>query len=86
MNNIEKLVILLKKLDITSVSGTMLKIIMFYLEELQQYTHINGSSNNILPTDCGIPQGFILESLLYSSVLIYVEFDPNILMNTVNAD
>ena len=41
----------------------------FYLSDYKQSVSINGYSSDLMSVDCGVPQGYVLGSLLF---LIYI--------------
>ena len=59
-------IILIDKLKYYGVHGTNLKLFSSYLENRKQYTEIDNSKSNTLSITTGVPQGSILEPLLFT--------------------
>ena len=63
-----------------------IKLVQSCLENCKQYLNYNNDVTNLVQITCGVPQGSILEPLLF---LIYVNYMcniPNILDPTLFAD
>ena len=58
--------ILLKKLEYYGVQGTLLDWFRSYLTGRKQYVSYNGESSDLKPISCGVPQGSVLDPLLFS--------------------
>ena len=67
-NTIDHL-ILIDKLKYYGINGTNLNLFSSYLNNCKQYTEIDHVKSNMLPITTGIPQGSILEPLLF---IIYI--------------
>ena len=57
--------ILIAKLDYYGVRGTALQGFKSYLQNRQQYVHLNGASSSLRNIVCEVPQGSILGPLLF---------------------
>ena len=58
--------ILLKKLEHYGVRGVVLNWFCSCLEDRKQYVSVNGHASKELKVTCGVPQGSVLGSLLFS--------------------
>ncbi len=65
--------ILLHKLEYYGVRGIALDWFISYLKDRKQYTEINGVTSKMKSINCGVPQGSVLEPLLF---LIYINDMP----------
>ena len=61
--------ILLNKLQFYGMRGTINKLIQSYLSEHRQYVFVNGSRSSLSKVEYGVPQGSVLEPLIF---LIYI--------------
>ena len=61
--------ILLQKLSIYGIRGTVLKWFTSYLSNRSQYTVLSGNESQLESVTCGVPQGSVLGPLLF---LLYV--------------
>ena len=66
--------ILLQKMKAYGISGPELEFFNSYLKNRVQYCGINGSTSGFKSISCGVPQGSILDPLLF---LIYMNDLPN---------
>ena len=67
---------LIKKLDHYGIRGIANCMLSSYLDNRKQYVSFNNINSSAESTECGVPQGFILCSLLF---LIYTNNLPNCL-------
>ena len=67
--------LLLYKLDRYGIRGNVLDLFQSYLTRRFQYVYVNDSTSNKLEVKCGVPQGSILGSTLFS---LYVNDLPKI--------
>jgi len=63
--------ILLEKLFYYGVKGTPLKLLVSYLDNRSQCTKRGDTKSSFLNVTCGVPQGSVVEPLLYYSLYIY---------------
>ena len=63
--------ILISKLEHYGIRGLPLHLFQNYLEKRTQFVEINKKSSNVLPINHGVPQGSVLDPLLF---LIYVNY------------
>ena len=61
--------ILLHKLEYYEIRGICKDWFKFYLSDRKQFVSINGYNSDLMPADCGVPQGAVLGPLLF---LIYI--------------
>ena len=61
--------ILLYKLEYYRIQGVCNDWFKSYLSDRTQFVSINGYNSDLIPVDCGVPQGSVLGSLLF---LIYI--------------
>ena len=61
--------ILLAKLDHYGIRNSMLKWFHSYLTDRKQFVSFNGKSSELLKNNCGVPQGSVLQPLLF---LLYI--------------
>ena len=61
--------ILLHKLENYGIQGICNDWFMFYLSDRKQFVSINGYNSDLMPVDCGVPQGSVLGLFLF---LIYI--------------
>ena len=57
--------ILLYKLDHYGIRGPALSWFKSYLSDRQQFVHINGYDSSMSNIHCGVPQGSIIDPLLF---------------------
>ena len=67
--------ILLTKIEHYVVRGIALEWFISYLNNRKQYVYINGETSHLKFITCDVPQGSVLEPLLF---LIYINDHPNI--------
>jgi retron-type reverse transcriptase len=58
--------LLLQKLELYKVGGTVIKRIRSYLTGRTQVVKIDNETSNEIPCDTGVPQGSVLSSVLYN--------------------
>ena len=61
--------ILLHKLSHYGINGVAFKLLKCYLSNRKQYVHIGSSRSKFTPIELGVPQGYILDPLLF---IIYI--------------
>ena len=61
--------ILLHKLEYYGIRGVCNDWFKSYVSDRQQFVYINGYNSDLIPVDCGVPQGYVLGPLLF---LIYI--------------
>ena len=61
--------ILLHKLEYYWIGGVCNDWFKSYISDCKKFVFINGYNSDLLPVDCGTPQGSVLEPLLF---LIYI--------------
>ena len=74
-----KISILISKLAVYGIGGASIEWLKSYLSERNQKCFLNGSLSNNCVLSCGIPQGTILEPLLF---LLYIKDLPNCLSHS----
>ena len=71
-----------QKLEEIGINQFILKWVQSYLTERKQYVAIEGSSSNILQVLSGVPQGSVLDPLLFiiylDDVVSYISADSRI--------
>ena len=71
--------ILLSKLSLYGINGIAHQWFQSYLEDRTQMCSINGHLSSSCSLSCGVPQGTVLEPLLF---LLYINDLPNCLSNS----
>ena len=67
--------ILVDKLSYYGIRGTALRLIKMFVTNRVQFVNLNDVKSEYLPINCGVPQGSILEPLLF---LLYINDISNI--------